>query len=83
MKTILISLLLLIGVDHAQANPQTKPQKTLQLSTDIKFDGQTVGGKMQAPFESLTEVENEKLIDQLIGARKNFNDRILKSNQLR
>lgn len=79
MKTTLISLLLMISFDHAQANQQTKPK----LSTDIKFDGQTVGGKMQAPFESLTEVENEKLIDQLIGARKNFNDRILKSNQLR
>ena len=79
MKTTLISLLLMISIDHAQAGQQTKPK----LSTDIKFDGQTVGGKMQAPFESLTEVENEKLIDQLIGARKNFNDRILKSNQLR
>lgn len=79
MKTILISLLLLLSLDQAQANPHAKPK----LSTDIKFDGQAVGGKMQAPFESLTEVENEKLIDQLIGARKNFNDRIQKSNQLR
>jgi hypothetical protein len=69
----------MISFDQAQAGQQTKSK----LSTDIKFDGQTVGGKIQAPFESLTEVENEKLIDQLIGARKNFNDRILKSNQLR
>lgn len=79
MKITLISILLMISMDRAQANQQSKPK----LSTDIKFDGQTVGGKMQAPFESLTEVENEKLIDQLIGARKNFNDRISKSNQLR
>lgn len=79
MKTTLISLLIIISFNQAQANQQTKPK----LSTDIKFDGQNVGGKIQAPFESLTEVENEKIIDQLIGARKNFNDRVQKLNQLR
>lgn len=77
MKTILISILIIVLVD-AQAG-----QKQNKLSTDIKFDGHSVGGQVQAPFESLTEVENEKLIDQLIGVRKNFNDRTKKSNQLR
>lgn len=79
MKTILISLLLIFGAFQTEAASTQKSK----LSTDIKFDGHTVGGKTQAPFESLTEVENEKMIDQLIGARKNFNDRIQKSNQLR
>ena len=77
MKTILISILIIVSV-KAQAGP-----KQNKLSTDIKFDGHSVGGQVQAPFESLTEVENEKLIDQLIGVRKNFNDRTKKSNQLR
>ena len=77
MKTILISILIIVSV-HAKAE-----QKKSKLSTDIKFDGHAVGGQVQAPFESLTEVENEKLIDQLIGVRKNFNDRTKKSNQLR
>ncbi len=77
MKTILISILIIVSV-HAKAE-----QKKSKLSTDIKFDGQSVGGQVQAPFETLTEVENEKLIDQLIGVRKNFNDRTKKSNQLR
>jgi hypothetical protein len=58
-------------------NPNTK------LSTDVKFDGQTVGGKIQSPFESLTVVENEKSIDDLIGVRKNFADRIQKSKGMR
>ncbi len=77
MKTILISILIIVSV-HAKAGP-----KQNKLSTDIKFDGQNVGGQIQSPFESLTEVENEKMIDQLIGVRKNFNDRTKKSNQLR
>lgn len=80
MKTTLISILLIIAFHQAHAAQKSQPGK---LSTDIQFDGYTVGGKIQTPFESLTEVENEKLIDQLIGARKNFNDRIQKSNQLR
>lgn len=62
----------------AQAkNPNTK------LSTDVRFDGQTVGGKIQSPFESLAVVENEKSIDDLIGVRKNFSDRSEKSKGMR
>lgn len=77
MKTVLISILLIFTtISKAE---QIKPK----LSTDIKFDGHNVGGKIQSPFESLTEVENEKAIDQLIAVRKNFNDRIQKSDQLR
>lgn len=79
MKTTLISIVLIISFNHAQAAQKAKSK----LSTDIKFDGHMVAGKMQAPFESLTEVENEKLIDQLIGSRSNFNDRIYRSNELR
>ncbi len=54
-----------------------------QLSTDVRFDGQLVGGKIQSPFESLTVVENEKSIDNLIGMRANFSDRIVKSQGMR
>lgn len=54
-----------------------------QLSTDVRFDGQLVGGKIQSPFESLTVVENEKSIDDLVGMRANFSDRIVKSQGMR
>lgn len=82
MKTTLISILLVIG-GFAKAAPKQVSKPASRLSTNIKFDGHTVGGQVQSPFESLTEVENEKSIDQLIGARKNFNDRIQKANELR
>lgn len=54
-----------------------------KLSTDIKFDGQLVGGKTQSPFESMAVVENEKKIDQLIGMRTSFSDRTKKAQGMR
>lgn len=53
------------------------------LTTDAKFDDQAVGGKYQLPMEALSVVENEKAIDDLIGVRKNFRDRISRSKGMR
>ncbi len=64
------------------AKDQTKDQG-LRLSTDVRFDGHLVGGKIQSPFESVAVVENEKSIDDLIGMRTNFSDRILKLKGMR
>ena len=78
-KNLLIILVSIFtfGFAALAKNPNTK------LSTDVKFDGQMVGGKIQSPFESLTVVENEKSIDDLIGVRKNFSDRSAKSKGMR
>jgi hypothetical protein len=68
---------------------QAKTQKVVigkkhsSLTTDAKFDGTTVGGKIQAPLEALSVVENEKDIDDLIGVRKDFRDRSDKAKGLR
>lgn len=86
MKTILVSLIILTTVSTLQVLASSKgstASSSAKLSTDIKFNGQMVGGKVQSPFESLTEVENEKQINDLIGVRKNFNDRIQKTKQMR
>jgi len=61
----------------------TAKNSNSKLSTDIKFDGQTVGGKTQSPFESMAVIENEKKIDDLIGVRKNFSDRSKKAQGMR
>jgi hypothetical protein len=58
-------------------------RKSGRLSTDVRFDGQEVGGKLQNPLEALSVVENEKSIDDLIGVRKNFKDRSEKAKGLR
>lgn len=68
---------------HPNKSKTTNKNSSSQLSTDIKFDGHQVGGKIQAPFEALAEVENEKSIDQLIQVRQNFDDRRTKAKLMR
>ena len=75
-------LIILLATVSCFAKPVVKKSNS-KLSTDIKFDGQTVGGKIQSPFESLTVVENEKQIDDLIGVRSQFADRSQKSKGMR
>ena len=81
MRTKYFFLILLVSVSgFAKATPKKTNSK---LSTDIKFDGQMVGGKIQSPFESLTVVENEKQIVDLIGVRSQFADRSKRSKGMR
>ncbi len=64
------------------AQPQQQPSKS-GLSTDVRFGDQAVGGKYQLPMEALSVVENEKSIDDLIGVRKNFQDRVARTKGMR
>lgn len=63
------------------AQPTAKSH--LGLSTDVRFGDQAVGGKYQLPMEALSVVENEKSIDDLIGVRTNFQDRIARTKGMR
>jgi hypothetical protein len=54
-----------------------------KLSTSVDFSDRTVGGKYMFSTESVTTVENDKSLDDLIGVRKNFKDRIERSESLR
>lgn len=64
-------------------NPKATSLPPTALSTDIRFSDQSVGGKYQLPMEALSVVENEKSIDNLIGIRKNFRDRIGRTKGMR
>lgn len=59
----------------------TKPKQ--KLSTSVDFSDRTVGGKYMFSTEAITTVENDKSLDDLIGVRKNFKDRIERSGSLR
>jgi hypothetical protein len=50
-----------------------------KLSTNVNFEDLLVDGKYQYPSEATTTVENEKDLDDLIGARKHFRDRLGRS----
>lgn len=70
-----------VAAQNAGKSKTAKPKvvavknKASSLTTDAKFNDQAVGGKYQLPMEALSVVENEKAIDDLIGVRKNFQDR--------
>ncbi len=70
-------------VSAAESTSAAKKNKNSNLTTDAKFGDQAVGGKYQLPMEALSVVENEKSIDDLIGVRKNFKDRVQRSKGMR
>jgi hypothetical protein len=46
------------------------------LSRDIVFDGSSINGRYHAAGEALAVVEQEKNMNELIGFRKDFKDRL-------
>ena len=56
----------------------TKAKGKSQLGTSFRFDGSTLGGKYQNSPGTTAMIEDDKFIDDLLGARKNFTDRINK-----
>ena len=54
-------------------------KKTSNLSTEVSFDEILVQGKHHFSDEAVITVEQDKVLDALLGVRKNFKDRIKKS----
>jgi hypothetical protein len=84
IKFILASILLLNIT--AQAVTQTsgrgkKGNSNSKLGTSFRFDGTTLRGKYQTSLGTNATVENDKYLDDLLGGRKNFSDRLLKDDQ--
>lgn len=48
-------------------------------STEVSFDDVLVQGKYHFSDEAVTTVEDDKILDALLGVRKDFKDRIKKS----
>ena len=47
-----------------------------KLSTTMAFSGSRVGGQYQLPSEATAKIENEKPIEELLGLRTQFRDRM-------
>ena len=81
MKTLLTATTFLCSIVGLLGAPayakKVAPQK--KLSTNVNFEDLLVDGKYQYPNEATTTVENEKDLDDLIGARKHFRDRLGRS----
>ena len=57
---------------------QTKSKAKSQLGTSFHFDGSNLSGKYQNSPGTTAMIEDDKFIDDLLGARKNFTDRMNK-----
>ena len=82
-----VSILLIIGLVVASSMAQAAPKKSTRakqkaqgdLKTDVRFDDSVLHGQYQVPDEALAKVENEEGLNDLLGIRKNFKDRLLES----
>lgn len=72
MRYLLIVLLLPFAA-MANEGPKTK------LGTNVSFDDLLVQGKFQFNDEAVTTVEQDKVLDSLLGVRKDFKDRVERS----
>ena len=79
MKNVFVVLLcfLMLPVAHAFSAPKKGPK--LDVKTEHNFSDMLINGKYQYPDESLVKVDDDKLLTDLIGYRKNFKDRLGRS----
>ena len=68
-----VSGLLLLGSANAASQRKIKPSKT------VEFDDLLVKGKYHFSDEAVVTVEEDKVLDALLGIRKDFKDRMQRS----
>jgi hypothetical protein len=82
MKPLILMALVLLTLQTATADtvkkrkkgPSAKTQVT--LGTSFRFDGSSLHGKYQTSPATTATVENDKFLEDILGARKNFDDRV-------
>jgi glucose-6-phosphate 1-dehydrogenase len=82
MKNILMSLLVLTLASTAFGKKQQeniKVRKNTKFKTELDFNDRAVKGQYQQPTSAAVTVENEKIIDDLLGVRKDFKDKMKES----
>jgi hypothetical protein len=77
---IVLALLLVLSFSAAEA-VNHKKKKSVQkvksnLGTSYVFEDGVVHGKYQYADESVSTVENEKVLNSLLGVRRDFRDRL-------
>ncbi len=82
LTTVCVALaaLLTMGfVSTALAEDAPAPSAKKKKSTEVSFDDVLVQGKYHFSDEAVTTVEDDKILDALLGVRTDFKDRIKKS----
>ncbi|MCC6278664.1 MAG: hypothetical protein IT289_12180 [Oligoflexia bacterium] len=63
----------------SERSPVTKVKRNEKFKTELDFSDRAVKGQFQQPSSGVVTVENEKAIDDLLGIRKHFKDRMKES----
>lgn len=85
MKKIYFILVLVFSAITAMAAPAASDEKNNKKadkkSTEVSFEDVLVQGKYHFSDEAVTTVEEDKVLDALLGVRTNFKDRIQQSSE--
>lgn len=82
MKSLILAMTMsLFGILQAQAAPSTvkKVEPSAATTTSHNFEDLLVQGKYHFSDEAVTTVEEDKVLDALIGVRSDFKDRLKSS----
>lgn len=67
---------------HAKSLARAKVKLSSKpLQREVVFDGSTVSGQYHSAGEGVTKVEQEKKMNDLIGMRRDFKDRLVSERQ--
>ena len=70
--------IIIIGITFLMI-PQVTMATGKKLQKDLSFEDLLVKGKYQFSNEAVVTVEQDKVLDSLLGVRKDFKDRIKRS----
>ena len=74
----LIFILTILSL-NLSAQAQTADASANKLEKNVSFEDMLIQGKFHFTDESVTTVEQEKVLDGLLGVRKDFKDKVKKS----
>lgn len=77
---LLISQVTLANTAKKGQQP-AKPAAKRQLGTSFKFNGSSLRGKYQSSMGTAATVENDKLLEDLLKGRTQFEDRLDKETE--
>lgn len=80
LTLIALSSLIVISTVNAATPTESKPAATSKKTTDVSFEDVLVQGKYHFSDEAVTTVEDDKVLDALLGVRTDFKDRLKKSS---
>jgi hypothetical protein len=81
MRSLSVLALVLLFTQSGFAVKKTDKTAKPKLGTSFKFDGSALRGKYQSSLNTTATVENDKFLDDLLGGRKEFNDRLQRDQE--